>query len=275
MIDVSKVENNIPSLPDVVNDIILSLNDENANIESLTNKIMMDPALATRILKIANSPFYGLSGKISSLKEACIVLGAYSIKNLAVAVGVVNKMNKSGKAINTTKLWEHSVGTGAAARVIAEKLGLDHEIAFTSGLLHDVGKMILDANYPVEYKKVMDFKVSEDCYLVDAEKEILGVTHTEIGEVTAKFWKLPPVIIDVIRHHHHPGNGANKEMVGVVHLANIVCRSLEIGYPGDSLIPSIDAGVITGNLLDMDILGTLLPDIDSLGRASVGLILSS
>ena len=275
LIDINKGENNIPSLPDVVNDIIMSLNDENANIEFLTNKIMMDPALATRVLKIANSPFYGLSGRISSLKEACIVLGAYSIKNLAVAAGVVNKMNKSGKVINTNKLWEHSVGTGAAARVIAEKLGFDHEIAFTAGLLHDVGKMVLDANYPAEYKQVMEFRVSHDCYLVEAEKEILGITHAQMGEATAGFWKLPAVIIDVIKNHHNPAAGNDQDMVGIIHLANIVCRSLEIGFPGDSLIPSIDPSVTNRNLIDLDELGGLLPEIDALSRASVSLILSS
>lgn len=274
-IDIEQAVKHIPSLPDVVNDIIQSLDDQNANIERLTDKIMIDPALAMRVLKIANSPFYGLSGKISSLKEACIVLGAYSIKNLAVAAGIVNKLNKSGKAINTIKLWEHAVATGAAARVIAERRGLDHEIAFTAGLLHDVGKLILDSNYPAEYRRVTEFRTSEDCFIREAEQHILGVTHAEIGELTARHWKLPGVIVDVIKNHHQPDLAEHQEMSGIVHLADILCRALDIGFPGDNLIPCIHPFVSAQNLLGNDELAELLPAIDLLGRESIKLIISS
>lgn len=251
-IDTSKHTHDIPSLPAVVNDIIETLNDDDSNIESLTGKIMMDPALSARVLKIANSPFYGLSGKISSLKEACIVLGAYSIKNLAVAAGIVNNLKKSGNALNFSKLWEHAVGTGVAAKIIAEKLGADHEIAFTAGLLHDVGKIVLDTNYPDEYKKVMEYRAKEDCFILEAEKETLGITHTEIGDITARHWKLPDLIVDVIKNHHTPSECNNSDMVGIVHLADVLCRALEIGYPGDNLIPTIHPCVFDHRLIKLD-----------------------
>lgn len=274
-IDIEQAVKEIPSLPSVVNDIIQSLNDESANIQLLTDKIMMDPALATRVLKIANSPFYGLSGKISSLKEACIVLGAYSIKNLALAAGIVGKFNKAGKAINTAKLWEHAVGTGAAARVIAEKLCLDHEIAFTAGLLHDVGKIILDSNYPEKYKQVMEYRASNECFTYDAEKHVLGITHAEIGEITARHWKLPEVIVDVIKYHHQPGPGNDRVMPAIVHLADVICRALDIGYAGDSFIPCINPVVSELNLISMEEVAELLPVIDSLSHASIKLIVSN
>ena len=272
-IDIQQIMKDIPPLPDVVNDIIMSLNDDSANIEILTNKIMMDPALATRVLKIANSPFYGLSGKISSLKEACIVLGSYSIKNLAVAAGIVNKLSKSGNAINTVKLWEHAVGTGAAARVIAEKKGLDYEIAFTSGLLHDVGKIILDINYPVEYKQVMEYRASHNCFLCEAENDVLGITHAEIGELCASHWKLPDVIRDVISNHHKPDN-SDAVMPSIIHLADILCRSLEIGYPGDGLIPCIHPIISSHNIVSTSELSEILPVIDSLSQTLIKLIVS-
>lgn len=274
-IDISKRAHDIPSLPSVVTDIIETLNDDDSNIESLTEKIMMDPALSARVLMIANSPFYGLSGKISSLKEACIVLGAYSIKNLAVAAGIVNNLKKSGNILNFTKLWEHSVGTGVAAKIIAEKLGFDHEIAFTAGLLHDVGKIVLDTNYPSEYKKVVEFRAKEDCFILEAEKATLGVTHSEIGEITARHWKLPDLIVDVIKNHHTPYDCNYPDMVGIVHLADILCRALEIGYPGDNLIPSIHPCVFERQLVRLNDLNEQLETIDSLSRTSIKLIISS
>lgn len=272
-IDISKNVNNIPSLSAVINDIIETLNDEDTNIELLTNKIMQDPSLSTRVLKVANSPFYGLSGKISSLKEACIVLGAYSIKNIAVATGIVNNLMKSGNGLNYNKLWEHAVGTGVAAKIIAENIGIDHEIAFTSGLLHDVGKIVLDMKYPVEYKKVMEFRANEDCFIYEAEKEILGVTHSEIGEITARYWKLPDLIVDVIKNHHTPLECNNPEMVGIIHVADILCRSMEIGYPGDNLIPNVHPCVYERKLIRPEDLPKQLSKLESLSSMSIKLII--
>jgi len=272
--ELSDIEFEIPALPSVVSEIIETLNDENANVELITNKISMDPSLSTRVLNIANSPFYGLSGKISSVKEACIVLGAYSIKNLAVAAGIVNNFKKSGGALNFHKLWEHAVGTGIAAKVIADQLGLDAEIAFTAGLLHDVGKIVLDVNYPEEYQKVIEYRVKEDCFIYEAEKAILGVTHTEIGKITARSWKLPELIVEVIQNHHEPENGDNSDMVSIVHLADVLCRALEIGYPGDNLIPAINPCVFEGKYLRLDDFEVDLSMIDSLSRSSIKLIIN-
>jgi len=265
---------NLPSLPEVVSDIIESLNNDDTNIESLTSKIMVDPALSTRILRMANSPFYGLSGKISSLKEACMILGTYSIKNMAIAVGIVSDNLQKGNAINTRKLWEHAVGTGVAAKILAEHIGIDHEIAFTAGLLHDIGKIILDTEYPEEYKKVIEYRVQNDCFISEAEIEVLGITHAEIGAIIAKYWSLPEAIIDAIQHHHLLQEKEHQSLVSIIHIADIICRALEIGDPGDYLIPCIHPSLFQNRIIIFEEIYQMLPTIESLTYTSIKLIVN-
>lgn len=230
----------LPSLPAVVTDIMALIDDVDVDVVALEKKIGQDQSLAARILHIANSPFYGFTGNIGAIKDAVVLLGLHAVRNLVLAASVMKQFPpRSGKQINRVAFWQHSIGTSIASRVIAEQYGLDKDIGFSAGLLHDIGKLALDSYFPVEYTQVLIYREQQECLLVEAENAILGFDHTEVGACIARHWNLPELITTAIEHHHTPGDQCPSPVVDLVHISDIICRGLGIGSGGDDLVPQL------------------------------------
>ena len=255
----------IPLLPQVVSDVQDILQQVEVDLELLEWTLHKDMAIVARVLRLANSPFYGLSGEISSIHEACLLLGMHTIRNVVTTAGVMMQLPADGDGlIDRKKLWEHSMGTAVAARVIASHAGFDQENAFTGGMLHDIGKLVMDRYFHSDYQAVLHYQVTEDCLLREAETAVLGFDHSIVGARAAQRWRFPASIVEAIEHHHEPDKNAPSKSADIIHVADILCRGLEIGYGGDPLIPILASSAAQRIKLDWDNLEVMLQEIEEL-----------
>ncbi len=265
----------LPSLSVVVLEILDSFKDEGLKIPELVRKIGRDQGLAARVLRVANSAFLGFPSKVASINEAVVVLGFHSVRSLALAAGVIQQFPPGeGNAFDRLAFWQHAIGVGVAARVLAQKLGRNQEEAFTAGLLHDIGRLVLDAYFHDSFLKILDLAAQDDCPLATAEKKVLGMDHAEIGYEVARQWKFPLPVQLAIRGHHDP-DASSSELTDLVHLANVLAHGLEIGNSGYDQVPPLMAGAWRRLGLDWDAVAVCLPEIERLNAGATLLVAES
>jgi len=263
----------LPPLPAAVTEVMEILNREEVHFALLDERIGNDPILAARVLTVANSPFYGFGGKIDSIKQACMILGFHTTRNIVMAVGVMSKFDaEQFLRLDLKALWQHSLGTGISAKVLSRHVGVDPEQAFVSGLLHDIGKMVLNMFYSEDYSAVLDYRDEHNCLLLEAENSILGFNHAIVGSLMAHHWKIPDEIINAIKYHHTPEDEQAMPVARLLHVADIVCRKLEIGNGGDAQIPVLHTGVMEKIGLDDKLIEQSSIEIKELIVASAALI---
>ena len=228
----------LPPIPAVVMEILASSADESANVSALVRQISCDQALVSKILYVANSSFYGLSGKIGSIDQAMVVLGFHNLRLLATAAAVMGQFPPGeSRMFDRHAFWQHSLGVAGCARVLADRSGVDQKWAFVGGLLHDVGKLVLDVFFHADFQRVLEYRNDRDCDMLEAEREVLGIDHTTIGYEVAKQCKFPSQIQLAIRDHHHPCDAGTAGLADCVHLANVLCHALDIGHSGYEFVP--------------------------------------
>jgi len=262
-----------PSLPVVVIKALELLNNDDLNMSLLRKTIETDPVIAGRILSVANSSFYGMKFKVGNLNEAFMVLGIHTTRNIVLAAGAVGAFPpKTGHNLDLTSLWQHAAGTAVTSKILAKHTGHDAETALIAGLLHNIGRMTLDACLTNEYNKVIQYRDSEDCLLLEAEKVVLGVDHGSIGSLLVERWQLPDEIVETVKNFSQPNVKNKNPLVDLVHVANIVCRGLEIGDAGDSLIPPLEPLSMQRLGLSITDIENCLVEIDEAATASAALL---
>ena len=259
----------LPSLPVVVYDIMALIDAGDVDLTVLQRKVAQDQSLAARILRIANSPFYGFSGQINTIKEAVVVLGLQPIRNLVVAAGIMKQFPAgASRHLDPLAFWQHCIGTSIAARVLARHCGLDKELAFTAGLLHDIGKLAFDCHFPDQYARVLEYRAEHDCHLLAAEDAVLGSNHAQAGGRLARHWKLPPLIASAIEHHHYPTGGDGLPLSDLIHVADAVCRGLDIGNGEYDLVPPLDGDAVARLGVDWSEFKACLVEVEELNQQS-------
>lgn len=237
----------LPVFPATHAEIMKLAKSENATSEALAEQIKLDPSLLATILKLVNSAYYGLRKKVDSLKVAVSLLGFEEIANLVMSAQVFQGLGgyKNKLGLDLKGFWRHSVGTGFVARSVAKKLQTESETAFLAGMLHDIGKVVLDRFFPDYYIQVMNLVKGGEMSIGHAEEEVLGLTHAEVGGQLASEWKFSENLQNVIMYHHAPENARRyQRLVGLVHLSDVICRTLQFGSGGDMLVPQIDPAVM-------------------------------
>ncbi len=258
----------LPSLSVVVSQLLSLLQRDDVAMSELMEAIGRDQGLAARILRIANSPFYGLSSHIASLKDAGAMLGVHTLYNIVTAAGIMGQFpHTQDKNFDRLSFWKHAIGVGICAQVLARHGGLDAEVAFTSGLLHDIGKLVMAAYFKADFSYVLAYRDEHDCLLKDAEQAVLGFAHTVIGARVARHWKLPEPVINAIKHHHTLMDVVSP-LSELVHVADILCRALDIGHGGDDLIPVLNMAAMKRLGLDWILLADCLGEIENLNSFS-------
>jgi HD-like signal output (HDOD) protein len=231
----------LPTLPLVVPKVLALLRDPDVNAEALADLISRDPALAAKILKVANSAYYGFSRQIDTVRHATALLGLKMVQSLAVSIGVLDVLPEpqNRPLFNHAGLWRHSVGVA----VILQELGARHasgdagEYLFMVGLLHDVGKVVLDRFFTEGFAKVLQgMEADPSGKLHEAEQEIIGVDHCEVAEMLLERWRFPPTIAGPIADHHRPApsDGTNPRDVALLRVANVLAQMLELGAEGNA-----------------------------------------
>jgi len=223
---------NLPSIPTVIIEVSEMLENPRASAKDISQVISQDQGLVAKVLTIANSPLYGLPRRVSSIDFAVVVLGFEQIKNLVYALTLMEAFKSiSSKYWNKKKFWSHSFVTGMLAKKIADDLGYPKSgEALTSGLLHDLGISVIQRYFNDEFIRISQLVEKEEISFTQAELEVLGMTHEEIGYLLINKWNLPLDLGDMIRYHHNPSKAdSNKKLTAIVHLADYMTQVTGIG----------------------------------------------
>jgi HD-like signal output (HDOD) protein len=239
--------NSLPTLPMVYSNLVDAMKDPDIGHDKLSKIISMDQASAFRILRVANSPFYGLHGRIDTISQALLYLGYDEIKNIVLSLSVIKHFPKEKKndLLRPIDLWAHSIGAGMATRILGQTIGEKNvENYFLAGILHDIGKVVFLNFAPNEYFQVLEIIKEKNCSISDAEVDVFGADHAYVGKLLAEKWKVPQTICDAIYYHHSGQLAAEtNSMIACVHLGDIIARALEFGYAGDPFIPEPSAKI--------------------------------
>ncbi len=225
----------LPTLPGIISKLNALSENDKASVQEMARLVSSDQVLSARILKLANSPSYGFY-KVSTISNAMILLGVNVVKSLALSSSIFEIMEK-----NSLGLWEHSLGAGVAANIIARRLKLQEcEEISTAALLHDIGKVIIRINFGDDYQKLLELIRKKEITILDAEYELLGIDHTEVGAWLVKSWFLPDKLIEPISCHHNVAAASSHQVkASVVHLADILIKASGFGFSGDDFVPII------------------------------------
>jgi putative nucleotidyltransferase with HDIG domain len=214
----------LPALPTIAMEVVEMVDNPKTSASKLGKLISTDQALTAKVLKIANSPFYGFPRKISTIDFAIIVLGYDALKEIVISISLVSSLQKKGDAVFDAKaFWDHSITSGVLARRLARDLGyrISGEV-FVGGLLHDMGVSVVHRYFRNEYKRIVEILADTDLNALEAEESVLGVTHAEVGGWLAERWNLPDHLVEAIRYHHSPSRAdKNKDLVALIHCADV------------------------------------------------------
>lgn len=228
----------LPSLPEVVGYLIRSLSDEQADIDTLAHRINSDPAIVARLLAAANSVASGLTTRIYSAKQAFLVLGADRVVSIILASALTYRYDTHAAGFDAKLLWRHSLGVASCARVLAEQTGINPELAFTGGLLHDIGQLLMFTASPANYVQALNLRDANDMPLILAERSVFGYDHAAAGRTLAINWKLPTEVSDAIAAHHEPDE-VGSEIGNLIHVSEVLSHALDLGEPPTNRVPDL------------------------------------
>lgn len=230
----------LPSLPTLYAELVRALESEDSSVQQIGDIISKDPGLTAKILKMVNSSFFGLLQRVSNPAKAVSLLGLDLVQTIVLASGTFEKFNKLKlKGVSIERMWDHAMATALLAKTIAQEARLDRadvDTAFMSGLLHDIGKLLIAANMPDDYRLVTDHMSANGCSMASSENQIIGTTHAAIGAYLLGLWGLPDPIIEAVALHHNPGSASTKHISAgaVVHIADAFTNAgCHLGDSGD------------------------------------------
>lgn len=225
----------LPTLPGVINKLNSLSENDKSSVQEMAKIVSSDQVLSARILRLANSPSYGFY-RVSTISNAMILLGVNVVKSLALSSSIFEIMEK--KSIG---LWEHSLGVGVAANLIARRLALPEcEEISTAALLHDIGKVIVSIKCSEAEAQIRRTIRNQQVYMWEAEREVVGTDHAEIGGWLSKSWFLPDKLSEPIAYHHNVMLSENHRIkTAVVHIADVLIKASGFGDSGDCYVPQI------------------------------------
>lgn len=222
---------NLPTPPIVFTQIQKVINDPNVSAAHVASILSEDPAMSVKVLKLTNSAFYGLARQVESVKHAVVIVGMEAIKNLVLAASVLDMFKgKSLKQEAQEQFWRHSLAVASCSRMMARRLKnrgiIDPDSAFSAGLLHDIGKLVINCFLPDE-QAILDKELAAnpDTSAFIIEEKALGFNHAQVGAQLAIQWKLPQRLLTGISFHHRPLESEGDDPIALlVHLGNYVAR---------------------------------------------------
>jgi len=214
----------LPTLPEVVTRILQLVDDPKIPGNQVADVVSCDQATSAAVLKLVNAPFYGLRRRISSIHQAVTLLGFRAVRNLALSAVLVRNFGEPSRdrRFDRAALWKHAVACGIGSRSLARRLAQeDAEEAFLAGLVHDMGLVILDQYFHEEFQRVLDLVLDAKTPQVEAEREVVGTDHAQIGGWLSRRWNFPASVTEAVTCHHEPWKARRAEtLAAIVHVAN-------------------------------------------------------
>lgn len=271
--DIVSSEIQLASFPDIYFKIRQVLDSSTSSTAQVADVISKDTSLTAKLLKLVNSPFYGLPQRIDSISRAVMVIGGQEISTLALGISAINAFKDiPTELINMRTFWEHSVAVGALAQVIGK--AIRHGAAerlFVAGILHDIGRLIIFKKLPHAAVEAIYYARANQTPMVVAEQEVLGFSHPQVGGLLLRAWKFPEALVSVVACHHNPLACPDNIEPAILHLADIIAVALGCTPPASSMVPTLEPAAWTSLGLSVD----ALPDVIDDGLAQVDDIISA
>jgi putative nucleotidyltransferase with HDIG domain len=253
----------LPSLPSAVSEVLASFANEDIDVDKVAQQIARDQGLAARVLRVANSSFYGLQTKVGTIHEAVVILGFRAVRSMVLAVGMNGVFRvEQCPGFDAPGYLRHGVGVALAARSLAPLGRHSPELAFTAGLLHDIGELLLASSFSSQYVEVLAYRKHHDCFLVEAERAILGIDHAEVGGLLAETWRFPPAIREAIAYHHEPAETSVDSLANLIHVADVTARALGLSGSPVEMVQPLDPTAWARMGGDWDAYARVLPEIE-------------
>jgi HD-like signal output (HDOD) protein len=239
---IAKHDVELSSFPEVYFKLREAIDSPATSVGRLAELVSQDMSLVAKLLKLANSPLYGLDQPIESIQRAIAIIGVKELSILALGMSAINYFKGiPPELIDMKTFWRHSISCGIFAKILAKTLGESHaERFFIAGLLHDAGRLILFKEMPYASSEAMIFARENVLPLVEAEQATFGFTHTMVSEHLLREWKFPPALSDLINHHHSPMAAPNPRDAAIIHVADVMANALGIAAGQMYVIPPFD-----------------------------------
>ena len=230
----------LPPLPEVVHELRNALADEEAGIDRVAGIVARDPALTLAALRIANSPFHGVSGQVATLRDAVRILGMNTFASAVTTAAVMASLGRvSCAGFDFEGSWRHAVATALSTQLLARGRGHDADSAYVGGLLHDIGLLVFAAHFAGPFSAALA-RVRDDGEMpLDVERELLGIDHAQVGAMVAAHWRLPAAIVEAIAHHHDLEGAEPAGLLDVLHVADNVTYALGVTGTADEMVPPL------------------------------------
>lgn len=258
----------ISGSPQAVQKVLELLRRPDVTVAQIARAVEADADLTLRVLRTANSPFYGSRGGITATRDACRVLGVHTLGNVAIAAMALSQFPASGENAEWRRsIWRHGAAAGAIARALSRTQKVSGETAYTAGLLHDIGRIALHACFPAEYKSVLKRCDGTDILLRDAESAVFGLDHCAVGAELLRAWQLPPAIASALAQHH-PGADSSGDVLGdLIHIADVLCKQLGLGHSGEPRSDNLEPNALQRRGITAAQLEAMLPELEAEAKA--------
>jgi putative nucleotidyltransferase with HDIG domain len=230
----------LPALPAAVLELLDMLGREDIETSTLVSKIALDPALTAKTLRLANSSFYGISRHVNSVTDATTVLGLRTVRAVVTAAAMSGSFAPPDcEGFDFQAFWRHAVGVAAGAKLVACAVGVEAEVAFTAGLLHDIGRLVLASAFAPHFERTLVYAAECGVDACVAEHTLLGTDHAAVGAIVTEHWRFPACIVEAIgQHHAPPPSGRGVQLAHVVGAADRLVQALESGSAGWDELPA-------------------------------------
>ncbi|WP_310384204.1 HDOD domain-containing protein [Roseateles sp.] len=247
----SKV-NALPSLPALVLELLASIDQEDSNADALADKLSQDQALTAKTLRLANSSFYGMPHQVTSMQQSIAILGFRTIRSLATTAALIGAFpSAAGAGFDMGGFWRHAYATALFARELAPTLQVNPEQAYTAGLLHDIGLLVLVTQFTDHFAAVLAFQSQADqTPLLEAERATLGLDHARIGHALTSHWKFPEALQHAVTDHHQPAAPDEPALISLVRCAVALAVAISPAMDAAQPVPTEVLGICQAIGLD-------------------------
>lgn len=244
-ININQVNENVkdlPTLPAIVMELLNDIDNEDIDIHLLAQKVSNDLALTATTLRYANSAYYSTMIKVTTVQQAISLMGLSTVRKIITMAALTGCFPENNcKGFDHKAFWRHSNAVAIAAKLLAKRLNFNADVAFTAGLLHDLGSLVLVTQYPLQYETSIAYRNEHQLSQFEAERKTLGIDHAAVGAALAAQWNFSDVMKNAIAGHHHPEMPGLGFLATIIHVADGIAHALQAATTAETQAVEISA----------------------------------